>query len=56
MLPSESVIEQAAARHVENLPRTHDGQGHSVSEAPQCCYCLQSWPCEVRQLLDRITS
>lgn len=37
--------------HQPNTPRTHDGQGHTVGEVPQCRWCLWTWPCEVHQLL-----
>lgn len=49
-----SLIERLGRQHRPTTPRTHDGQGHKIEEAPQCQQCLQTWACETHQLLSII--
>lgn len=53
-MPPPRIIIEMETIHVPNTPRTHDGRGHKLEEPLQCVKCLQSWPCDVRQLLNVI--
>jgi hypothetical protein len=41
-----------ACEHVPNEPRKNDHQGRKVEEPVQCMKCLQTYPCDVKNLLD----
>lgn len=43
-----------AQKHVPNEPRKNDHQGRKVDEPVQCAHCMQTWPCDIKNLMDLI--